>query len=78
MSRILFAYIIQINKFLFTVDLTCYNFAIRVSCFFVEFVISINLAGFLLKNKIEYLSYKKKNELYFNVMCIFSLVANKA
>ena len=53
MLRILFACMTRINSFLFVVNLTCCNFIIRVSSFFVEFVISIDLAKFSLKDKIE-------------------------
>ena len=61
MFRILFAYMTRINNFSFAVNLTCCNFAIRVSCFSIEFVISINLVELSSKDKIEYLSYKKMN-----------------
>ena len=76
-SRILLAYMTRINSFLFVVNLTCCNFVIRVSCFSVEFVISINSTELSSKNKIECLSSKKKNELYFDVAYILTLIANK-
>ena len=77
MFCILFAYIARINNSLFVINLTCCNCAIRVPGFSVEFVISIDLTKLLSKSKFERLLYRKKTELYFDVVCMFILIINK-